>query len=199
MFLHTHVYYANRFEPGVLFPDTIRLVYDNPMIAPDLGRILDFRLEFSGDQSADPEPISLSVTEENSFTLRPQYGHIALYYAGAPEDFDLADMIEGYTAVSIALPAEIDLPMQSDDFIGYADKDFVFAMESTNDLTLPLFTLNISQVYQANMFLGPYAPQSTANKGAVDMGSLIYPTTLSAGVDPNVITPSTININIVIN
>ena len=198
MFVHTHVYYANRFEPGVLFPETIRLVYDNPLTAPDVGRILDFRLQFSGDQSADPSPISLSVTEENSFTLRPTYGHIALYYVGAPKDFDLSDMIEGYTAVSIAFPAEIDLPMQSD-FIRYVDKDFVFALESVNDFTLTLFTLNISQVYQANMFLGPYVPQSTADKGAVDMGSLIYPTTLSAGVDPNVITPTPININIVIN
>lgn len=198
MFLHTHVYYANRFEPGVLFPETIRLVYDNPMTAPDLARILDFRLELEGDQQAEPSPVSLSVTEENSFTLIPSYGYIALYYVGAPEDFDLSDMIEGYTAVSVAYPAEIDLPVQAGDFIGYAVKDFIFTDESVNNFTLPVFTLNISQVYQANMFLGTYLTQTVHNKGTVDMGNKIYPLTF-IGADSNVVTPSTININIVIN
>lgn len=198
MFLHTHVYYANRFEPGVLFPDTIRLSYENPMTAPDIGRILDFRLEFNDAKSLDPTAINLSVTEENSFKLVPTYGYIALYYVGAPEDFDLSDMIDGYTAVTVTYVADIDLPMQSDDFIGHAPMDFILTDVSESDYEYQVFTFNISQVYHTTINAYGYTEQPSDNKGAVDMGSMSYPTSLSA-VDPNVITPSAININIVIS
>lgn len=177
MYLHTHIYFANRFEPGVLFPDTIRLPYDSPLVTYDNGRILDVRLEFKDVVPAEGYPIKLNMSEENSFTLQPIYGHVALYFVGAPEDFDLADMIAG---------KEVDSTILSEINTVYS----VVPTEIPTDLASIDFD---------KMLLCEFTDSDVSGYETISFGALDFPVTVSPVEQRNFARPAYIELTITIN
>lgn len=98
MFIQVHNYYAQRFEPGVLFPDTISttmlgVLEGDTNFRPLITSEIDQNIDINGIQ------VSLSVFQEAEATLNQDtslfYGYIGLYFFGAPEDFNLNEML-GY-------------------------------------------------------------------------------------------------------
>lgn len=98
MFIQVHNYYAQRFEPGVLFPDTIStsmlgVLEGDTNFRPLITSEIDQNIDITGVQ------ISLSVFQESEATLNQDtslfYGYIGLYFFGAPEDFNLDELL-GY-------------------------------------------------------------------------------------------------------
>lgn len=96
MLVHVNNYYSQRFEPGVLFPEVITTSFNGAFSGDSSLRALAVA-QIELDATIEGVNIDLQTYDvvESGFdqTSNQFYGFVGLYYFGAPEDFNLDEMV----------------------------------------------------------------------------------------------------------
>lgn len=133
MFVHVHTYYSNLFEPGLLFPETINLSFDNQFSGVALGALKFTPVELEG-ASLDADTSAYKLAEESKFTIPMSFGYLGLVYLGAPEDFNLEELMAANTAVKVSNMVFIELDKNT--LLEASDIDFELTLASEGSVNV---------------------------------------------------------------
>lgn len=120
MLIQVKNYYSQRFEPGVLFPEVITTTLNGAFTPDSTFRAL-YTPQVELDATIQGVNIDLQtydvVDSDFDQSANPFYGFVGLYYFGAPEDFNLDEMVGFSSNIKSFEQVESDLNAEPETFV----------------------------------------------------------------------------------